>query len=119
MRHRRAYREMQASSCNDGHALMLRHCLSLFVVLALAGCDISDPYLRDGVWRPDGANDANLRAMAASPSDLVRGVPSTETEGLVAAAAIDRYRNDKARPLPDSGLAKIVPVAGGTQQGSQ
>jgi hypothetical protein len=33
---------------------------------------------------------------------------------------LDRYRNDKVRPLPDSSIAKIVPVAGGNvTQGSQ
>jgi hypothetical protein len=83
--------------------------------LALAGCDAMDPYRREGMWRPNGANDANLRAMVVSPSDLVRGVSSTDGSGQQAAAALDRYRNDKVRLLPDTGLAKIVPVPGGTQ----
>lgn len=101
---------------------MLRRRLLCIVVLALAGCDATDPYLREGVWRPNGANEANLRAMVASPSDLVRGVASVDGNGQQAAAALDRYRNDKMRPLPDSGIAKIVPVSsgsGGSQQGSQ
>ena len=98
---------------------MLRRWLHFIALLALAACDVTDPYLRDGVWRPDGTNDANLRAMVASPSDLVRGVSSAGGDGQQAAAAIDRYRNDKMRPLPDSGIAKLVPISGGTQQGSQ
>ncbi len=88
------------------------------LALALAGCDAMDPYRREGMWRPNGANDADLRAMVVSPSDLVRGVPSTGGNGQQAAAALDRYRNDKVRLLPDTGLAKIVPIASGSQ-GSQ
>lgn len=91
---------------------------SILALLALAGCDATDPYMRDGVWRPNGANESNLRAMVASPSDLVRGMPS-EGNGQQAAAALDRYRNDKVRLLPDSAVAKITPVSSGTQQGSQ
>jgi hypothetical protein len=98
---------------------VLRRWLHFIALLALAACDVTDPYLRDGVWRPDGTNDANLRAMVASPSDLVRGVSSAGGDGQQAAAAIDRYRNDKMRLLPDSGIAKLVPISGGTQQGSQ
>jgi type IV pilus biogenesis protein CpaD/CtpE len=97
---------------------VLTRCLLGIAVLALAGCDVTDPYHREGTWRPNGANEANLRAMVASPSDLVRGVSSTEGNGQQAVAALDRYRNDKVRLLPDSGIAKIVPVSGGTQ-GSQ
>ena len=56
--------------------------------------------------------------MVVSPSDLARGVSSTDGNGQQAAAALDRYRNDKVRLLPDTGLAKIVPIASGSQ-GSQ
>ena len=91
---------------------------SILALLALAGCDATDPYMRDGTWRPNGANESNLRAMVASPSDLVRGMPG-EGNGQQAAAALDRYRNDKVRLLPDSAVAKITPVSSGTQQGSQ
>lgn len=90
------------------------------VALTLAGCDATDPYLRDGVWRPNGANEANLRAMVASPSDLVRGVSAGAGNGQQAAAALDRARNDKVRPLSDSAIAKVVPVSsGGGSQGTQ
>ncbi len=88
------------------------------LALALAGCDAMDPYRREGTWRPNGANDADLRAMVVSPSDLVWGVSSLDGNGQQAAAALDRYRNDKVRLLPDTGLAKIVPIASGSQ-GSQ
>ena len=45
--------------------------LLLAVLLVLAGCNRTDPYLRAGNWRPNGSNAANLRAMVAVPADLV------------------------------------------------
>jgi hypothetical protein len=110
---------MPDSSCNDGVARLLRLQLLCLAALALVGCDALDPYRREGTWRPNGANEANLRVMVASPADLVQGVGSVDGSGQQAAAALDRYRNDKLRPLPDSGVAKIVPVAIGGSQGSQ
>ena len=97
---------------------MLPYPLIGILMLALAGCDATDPYLRRGVWRPNGANEANLRAMVVSPSDLVRGVDSAAGNGQQAAAALDRLRNDKPRLLPDSAVAKVVPISSGSQ-GSQ
>jgi len=98
---------------------MLIRPLFCAALLAIAGCAATDPYEREGVWRPNNANEANLRAMVAVPSDLVVGV-SSPSSGQQAAAALDRYRNDKVRLLPDSAIAKIIPIAGsGSQQGSQ
>jgi hypothetical protein len=110
---------MPDSSCNDGVARLLRLQLLCLAALALVGCDALDPYRREGTSRPNGANEANLRVMVASPADLVQGVGSVGGSGQQAAAALDRYRNDKLRPLPDSGVAKIVSVAIGGSQGSQ
>ena len=98
---------------------MLRGSLLCAGILLLAACSQTDPYKREGSWRPNGANDANLRAMLVSPSDLVRGVAAAGSDGQRATAALDRYRKDKPRRLPDSGIAKIVPVAtGSSQQGA-
>ena len=98
--------------------MLMRLLLGVFTLSLLAGCNTTDPYMRDGTWRPNDANEANLRVMVASPSDLVQGVPS-HGDGQQAAAALDRYRNDKVRLLPDSAIAKVTPVSSGTQQGSQ
>ncbi len=99
---------------------MLMRQLLCIAVLGLTGCDAMDPYLREGDWRPNNANDDNLRAMVVSPSDLVRGVGSDGGDGQQAAAALDRARNDKVRRLPDSDIAKVTPVSnGGGSQGSQ
>jgi hypothetical protein len=84
------------------------------VVLAVAGCAITDPYERAGVWRPSNANEANLRAMVAQPADLARGVGSPADDGRQAAAALDRQRLDKPRMLPESAIAKVVPISGGS-----
>ncbi len=42
-------------------------------ILALAGCGNRDPYYRTDVWKPNGANAANIAAMAANPYDLIHG----------------------------------------------
>ena len=102
---------------------MLKRIVLWIAVLAVAGCgltDVLDPYKREGMWRPNNANDDNLRAMVVSPSDLVRGVSNDGSDGQQAAAALDRARNDKMRRLPDSAIAKVVPITGDSgSQGGQ
>ncbi len=93
---------------------MLRTVLLLSLIPALSACDLTDPYLRAGAWRPNGANEANLRAMVAVPADLVLAAPQGPADGALAADALNRLRHDNVRPLPDSGVAQIVPVSGGT-----
>jgi type IV pilus biogenesis protein CpaD/CtpE len=39
----------------------------------LAGCDQTDPYKREGMWQPVGANAINIAAMVERPADLIRG----------------------------------------------
>jgi hypothetical protein len=86
--------------------------LLLPLLVALAACNQVDPYTREGNWRPNGANDANLRAMVAVPADLVAATPASPADGHLAAAAVDRLRHDTVRPLLDSGLAEIIPISG-------
>jgi hypothetical protein len=86
---------------------------ALILLLAVAGCDSTDPYLRTGVWRPNGANDINLRAMVMVPSDLAVGTPAARDDGGLAAAAIFRLRHDNVKPLPDTGVAQVIPVGSG------
>ncbi len=81
--------------------------ISLALLLLLAGCEAIDPTTREGMWHPNGANDTNLRAMVAVPADLVRGRTPEGGDGQQAAAALDRARHDKVRPLPDSAIAKL------------
>lgn len=90
----------------------------LAAVLLLGGCaSVLDPHNRDGAWRPTGANEFNLRAMVARPSDLAQGLGEPGAEGQTAAQAIDRMRNDRVRALPDTSVA--LRQVSGTGAGSQ
>jgi hypothetical protein len=86
----------------------------LLLLVGLAGCDQIDPYKREGAWRPNGANEANLRAMVVVPSDLAVASRAGPADGELAAAALARLHHDQVRQLPDSALAQVVPVSSGT-----
>jgi hypothetical protein len=88
--------------------------LLLPLLLAVTACNQTDPYLRAGAWRPNDANATNLRAMVAVPADLAAAMPAAPADGGLAADALNRLRHGHVRPLPDSGLAQIVPVSGGS-----
>ncbi len=68
--------------------------------LVLASCSFIDPYRRDGMWNPNGANEANLGAMVATPTDLARGQSEPGSSGDLAAAAVKRLRTDRLKTLP-------------------
>ncbi len=78
-----------------------------FALAALVGCQRTDPYVRDGLWRPTNANDANLRAMIADPRDLQEGHGATSSSGDIAAAAVARLRQDATKPLADSSISSV------------
>ena len=65
---------------------------ALLLLLALAGCDATDPFRAEGKWRPAGVNELNLRVMLADPSHLDQGVEEPRRDGQLAAAAVDRLR---------------------------
>jgi len=52
--------------------------------LALGGCSMTDPYQREGTWKPLGVNDLNIAAQVANPADLTRG--QTASTGTVRTA---------------------------------
>ncbi len=82
------------------------------LLLILGGCEQIDPFTRDGVWRPRGANEANLRLHVADPAMLDRGREDPNADGATTAAAVARYRADRIRPLPAAGVANIQPTGG-------
>jgi hypothetical protein len=85
----------------------------------LAGCGPAyEPLTREGVWRAEHVNRADLTLMAASPADLVRGTGTSATDGQVEAAAVERYRLDKVKKLPDSGLTQIQTTGSGSNNTS-
>jgi hypothetical protein len=89
---------------------MTRLTALLLLLVVVTGCHQLDPYQREGVWRPNGANAADLRAMVAVPADLAAGRPAAPANGGLAAEALDRLRQDRVRPLPDSAVAQVQPI---------
>jgi hypothetical protein len=85
----------------------LRLGASAVALLALSACNQDDPLLRDGVYRPQHTNRADLTMMAANPSDLVHGSGVRTTDGQLAAAAIQRLHDNKVKKLPDAGISDI------------
>jgi hypothetical protein len=105
----------------------MRYASLTLALLAMAGCEATEPYLRAGTWRPTGTNDLNIAAQIIRPSDLVRGVDYAPLDGTMATAAVERYRLGKIKKLPDTSLVGIgnlgsgntgsdatAPAAGGT-----
>ena len=80
------------------------------VLVLLSSCASQDPYTREGVWRPNGANETNLRAMIVDPDDLITGAADARADGQVVAAAVARYRSGKVRELSDASASKISPI---------
>jgi hypothetical protein len=101
--------------CVDGRRNALR-CSALLMPLLLAACggDLGDPYKRPYTWEPGHVNESNLQAMVADPHDLVAGRSGTSVPSQGAALAVARLRADRVKPLPDSGLAKLV-ISGAPQ----
>ncbi len=85
--------------------VLLAPCALALLAGGLAGCASTDPLTRQGVWRPNYANDADLRAMVSQPADLLRGQGAAGSSGQQAATAIDHLREDKPKPPLAGGLA--------------
>jgi hypothetical protein len=81
---------------------MIRFSIAAGVMGFLTGCDALEPYGRVGAWQPTGVNDENLTLMAVNPADLVYGQAIKPSDGITAAAPIDRLRRDHVKPLPDA-----------------
>jgi type IV pilus biogenesis protein CpaD/CtpE len=85
--------------------------LLLPALLALTGCARLEPFTTPGTWRATGANDANLRAMAANPTDLRAGVAARSSRADAAAAAIAQLRAGQ-RPALAQAAGTPTPVGG-------
>jgi hypothetical protein len=90
-------------------------------VAALGGCMERDPYRRTDVWRPTGANSANLAAMVADPNDLIRGRGTTRAGSGPSVIAVERVSIDRPKPLlgTSGGAPGAASGAGGGQGGGQ
>ena len=87
-------------------------CVGLLAMLCC--CAETDPYAREGAWRPNGSNEANLRAMVAVPSDLALAALASPADGGLTAQAVSRLRHDRVRALPDSGVAQVEAIGNGS-----
>lgn len=65
----------------------------------LGGCMDRDPYRRTDVWRPTGANAANIAAQLADPADMIRGRGTQRIDTAASTVAIDRIRTDSPRSI--------------------
>ena len=83
------------------------------VLSLLWGCAGPEPYDFPHTWRPTGANDANLAAMAVRPADLARGRGTGPADAQVAAAALDRLRTGRVKALDSGGGSSGVAGAAG------
>jgi len=82
---------------------------AICLLLATASCGPQyDPLTREGMWAPTHVNRANLTLQVANPGDLTRGTGTTGGDGQIAAAAVDRLRNDKLKKLPASDISQIT-----------
>ena len=80
-------------------------------LLALAGCSSRDPYARDDVWYPTGANAVNLAAQVADPADLAGGRGDPTQHSAAQVKAVTRISTDTPKPL--GGLAATTTTGGG------
>ena len=86
----------------------------ILLLAATAGCSFYDPYAREGVWRPTSVNERNLAQMAAQPQERVDGTAARGASGQGVVGAVDRLRTDRVKPLPDSGIARIITIPSGS-----
>jgi type IV pilus biogenesis protein CpaD/CtpE len=91
----------------------MRRALILAFAAALPGCAELDPFDRTGVWRPSGANEANLRTQVARPSELAVGTAERGSDGHLASQAIERLRTDRVRPLPAETASGVFALPAG------
>jgi|SRR6185437_4083962 len=73
--------------------------LLLTGLLLLSACGNRDPYLRDDVWKPTGANAGNLAAMVANPNDLLVGRHSGVSDTHASTVAIQHIWDGQPQPL--------------------
>lgn len=86
-------------------------------LLALAGCDSRDPYLRTDVWQPTGANAGNIAAMVADPHDLISGRGTDVQNAGEPALAVSHVWLDTPKPLLGSSGAAGASSQSGSGSG--
>jgi type IV pilus biogenesis protein CpaD/CtpE len=85
-------------------------------LLLLSACGNRDPYLRDDVWKPTGANAGNLAVMVANPNDLIAGRHAAVSDTHASTIAIQHIWDGQPQPLSggSGGGASSSSGAGGS-----
>ena len=102
---------------------MLCRSAALLAPVLLAGCGTTgfvEPIDREGMWRPTGVNEANLRVMVADPAHLSRGVEAdTPARGEPAALAARRlgFPSTPAAGVSTGPGLPALPITGTRQRG--
>jgi len=109
-----------------GYARWLRAAAGVAALAALQACSPQydpfnpayDPLVRQGLFQPGHTNHQNLALQVANPGDLVRGSGTTTSDGQQAAAAVQRWRDDKLKKLPAADLAQVSASSSGNNDSS-
>jgi hypothetical protein len=91
----------------------------IMLVLFVAGCANSEPYHRDDVWYPTGANAGNMAAMAVRPSDLIHGRNGNEGDAHQADLAISHVWFGQPKPLGTTSAPSGGSTSGTAGSGGQ
>ncbi len=98
---------------------VLPNCLLLLSgALMLSACGSRDPYLRNDVWMPTGANAGNLAAMVANPNDLIVGRHSAVSDTRASMVAIQHIWDGQPQPL-SYGTSSTGAGSSGSSSGGQ
>ena len=91
-------------------------------LLALTGCDQTDPLTRNYVWHPTDVNLHNIAAQVDNPEDLLRGRESAGRRSAQESDAVTRLWGGKSTgmlspaggPATGGGAPAAAPPAGGS-----
>lgn len=89
-------------------------------LVGVAGCGQRDPYMRTDVWRPTGANAANIAAMVANPHDLIAGRGVARQDTKASELAVEHIWSGQSQSLSGGATAgsSSAPPPGGTGSGA-
>lgn len=81
--------------------------LSGMAFVSVEGCANMDPQTQPYTWRPLHIYEANIAAQVDRKSDLVAGRKLTLNDGHEAAEAVQRWRDDKTKKLPNTNVSQV------------
>src|ERR1700751_2754456 len=97
--------------------ILAKRFLLLTGLLLLSACGNRDPYLRDDVWKPTGANAGNLAVMVGNPNSLIAGRHTAVSDTHASTIAIQRIWDGQLLPLPGGSGGGASAFSGGGGSG--